>query len=141
MSLWSSSVPLPASLAGAVTRTSDSLLPRVQTRLVMERCQSGRWMFMSNTAYDDTSRQYSIAALTMAVASGGWARSGGATRNSSTVIRKEVVVLDMPVSVDWPLHSVCGDCNHLNATGEARLPKTGCSPQRRNERKGAWRWN
>jgi hypothetical protein len=50
MSLSSSSVPLPASLAGAVTRTSDSLLPRVHTRRVMVRCQSGRWMVMSNTA-------------------------------------------------------------------------------------------
>ena len=60
--LWSfSKVALPASRAGATTRTRESTSPLFQESIVMVRSQSGRWMVMVMREWDDRPRQWSMA--------------------------------------------------------------------------------
>ena len=66
-------VPLPRSRAGSVTRTSDCSSPRVHARIVIERSQSGRWMTIWISEYDETPRQWSTASRMIPDASRSWA--------------------------------------------------------------------
>ena len=63
------SVPLPRSFFGSMIRTSDFSSPLVHACMVIERSQSGRWMTMVISVYDDRPRQWSIASRTICVAS------------------------------------------------------------------------
>lgn len=54
-------VPLPASFLGSVTRTSEVFSPLVHERIDIVRSQSGRWIVIDISEYDEVPRQWSMA--------------------------------------------------------------------------------